>query len=55
MEHKLLSDDIDRQLAYLKEAPKERIDQLNDEEDKAEDEKKPDYDHLKDANNEKEY
>ncbi|KAL4455834.1 hypothetical protein ABPG74_003244 [Tetrahymena malaccensis] len=55
MEYKLLSDDIDRQIAYLKEVPKERLDQLNDEEEKAEDEKKPDYDHLKEANNEKEY
>ncbi|KAL4484274.1 hypothetical protein ABPG72_006385 [Tetrahymena utriculariae] len=55
MEYKLLSDDIDRQIAYLKEVPKERLDQLNDEEEKAEDEKKPDYDHLKEGNNEKEY
>lgn len=55
MEWKLFSDDIDRQLAYLKEAQKERLDQLNDEEDKAEDDKKPELDHLKEANNEKEY
>lgn len=55
MERKLMSDDIDRQLLYLKDVPKERIDQLNDEEDKAEDDKKPDFDYLKEANNEKEY
>lgn len=54
MERKLLSDDIDRQLAYLKEATKERLDQLNDEEEKAEEDKKPEVDNLKDTN-EKEY
>lgn len=54
-EKKLLSDDIDRQIAYLKDVHKERLDQLNDEEEKAEDEKKPEYDYLKEANNEKEY
>ena len=54
-ERKLLSDDIDRQIAYLKDVHKERLDQLNDEEEKAEDEKKPEYDHLKEAKNENEY
>ncbi|EGR28594.1 hypothetical protein IMG5_172240 [Ichthyophthirius multifiliis] len=52
-EKRLMSQDIDRYIQYLQEAPKDLIDQLNDEEAKAEEDKKSDYDHLKD--NEKEY
>lgn len=40
MELKLLSEDIDRQILYLKEVNKERIEQLNGEEEKAEEESK---------------